>query len=75
MCPFYRTARVVGVERRRQPRNDAGLEPLLDAPWCAHLFTPVSRYAGTALAGGWRRLACGGDLDKCAVVGSKRPKI
>ena len=62
MRPFYRIASVVGVERRRRTRKDVGLPPPVHAPWCAHLYTPVSRYATTAIAGGWRKLVCSGDL-------------
>ena len=75
MCPFYRTANVPAVERRRMPRDDVGSPPPLDAAWCAHLFTPVTRFAATAVAGGWRKLLCAGDLGQCEVMPSKRPKI
>ena len=58
MCPFYRTANVPAVERRRIPRDNPGAPQPLDAPWCAHLYTPVTRVAATAFAGGWRKLLC-----------------
>jgi hypothetical protein len=74
MCPFYRFAPVPAVERRRIPRDNAGNPPPpFDVPWCAHLYTPVTQFAATALAGGWRKLCCGGNVDKCEVIPSKRP--
>ena len=75
MCPFYRTANVPAVERRRIPRDNPGAPQPLDAPWCAHLYPPVIRFAATAFAGGWRKLLCAGDLGQCEVMPSKRPKI
>jgi hypothetical protein len=75
MCPFYRTTRVTAVERRRVPRDNGGAPPPVDAPWCAHLYTPVTRFAATAFAGGWRKLLCGGDLGRCEVIPNNRPKI
>ena len=71
MCPFYRTANVPAVERRRIPRDNPGAPQPLDAPWCAHLYTPVTRFAATAFAGGWRKLLCAGDLGQCEVMPSK----
>ena len=75
MCPFYRTTRVPAVERRRVPRDNGGAPPPVDAPWCAHLYTPVTRFAATAFAGGWRKLLCAGDLVRCEVNPSNRPRI
>ena len=72
MCPFYRTTRVPAVERRRMPRDGRGSPPPLDAAWCAHLFTPVTRFAATTVAGGWGKLRCNGDLGRCEVLPSKR---
>ena len=72
MCPFYRMTRVPAVERGRMPRDGPGSPRPLDAAWCAHLFTPMTRFAATTVAGGWGKLRCNGDLDRCEVLPSKR---
>lgn len=74
-CPFYRED-VASAERRRRRRDDEPVAaPTLPAPWCAHLYSPVTRYVATMVAGGYRKLQCGGDLDKCQVHPRRRPKL
>jgi hypothetical protein len=73
-CPFYRLDKA-SVERRKQRRAGSLQPPSLAAPWCAHLFSPVSKYVATRIVGGTEKLRCGGDLAKCQVSPSLRPKI
>ena len=74
LCPFFRNA-VVAVERRGTPRRQTQQLPLFDAPWCAHLFSPVMRYTTPISIGSLRKLSCGGDIRRCQVVASQRPKL
>jgi hypothetical protein len=75
MCPFYRTTKVTAVERRTVTREGDARPPPMDVPWCAHLYSPVSQYAATVIAGGSRKLLCAGALAKCQVIPSRRPKL
>ena len=73
-CPFYRIDKVI-VERRRIIRDGVGSQPpALPAPWCAHLYSPVSKYVATHIVGGANQLRCGGDLDKCHIPLVLAPK-
>lgn len=74
MCPFYRNG-VAAVERRSSARQQAQASPLLDPPWCAHLFSPVTRCVTSVSIGSFRKLSCGGDIGKCQVIASQRPKL
>jgi hypothetical protein len=74
LCPFYRRDRVF-VERRRHRRANESLPPELAAAWCAHLYSPVSKYVATRIAGGADKLQCTGDLTKCQVREAVRPKL
>jgi hypothetical protein len=73
MCPFYRGA--VALERRTRGRQQTQALSLMDAPWCAHLFSPVTRYVTSVSMGSPRKLSCGGDICKCQVIASRRPKL
>ena len=73
VCPFYRHDRVC-VERRRQRRAIQARPPEVTAAWCAHLYSPVSKYMATRIAGGTDKLQCSGDLAKCQVREAVRPK-
>ena len=74
-CPFYRVD-AAWVERRKSPRDDSDTKaPAARAPWCAHLHTPVTKYVATVVAGGHRRLRCGGDLAKCQIQPTRRPRL
>jgi hypothetical protein len=75
MCPFYRTAKVSAVERRRAARDGETVPPPMEVSWCAHLYSPVTKYTATVIAGGWQKLLCAGDLTKCQVIPSQRPKL
>jgi hypothetical protein len=74
VCPFYRLDRTV-IERRRQRRNAHAEPPPVSAPWCAHLYSPVSKFVAMRIVGGAYKLRCAGDLAKCQVSPSLRPKI
>jgi hypothetical protein len=74
VCPFYRLDRAI-VERRRQRRSEHAQPRPVPAAWCAHLYSPVSKYLATRIAGGADQLRCGGDLTKCQVRPLFRPKI
>jgi hypothetical protein len=75
ICPFYREDQVV-KERRQQRRAEApGAPPAFAAPWCAHLYSPVTKYVATIVSGGHARLRCAGDLTRCQVRPSRRPKV
>jgi hypothetical protein len=75
MCPFYRTSPVT-VERRRTAREGrAARPPVTGAPWCAHLYSPVTKYIATVIVGGANKLRCAGDLAGCQVRENVRPKI
>jgi hypothetical protein len=74
-CPFYRVD-ATQVERRKSPRDDSRANlPAARAPWCAHLHSPVTKYVATVVAGGYRRLRCGGDLGNCQIQPTRRPKL
>ena len=74
-CPFYRVD-ATSAERRKSPRDDsAAKEPTLSAPWCAHLHSPVTKYVATIVAGGHRRLKCGGELGNCQIQPTRRPRL
>jgi len=45
------------------------------AAWCAHLYSPVSKYVATTIAGGADKLQCHGDLAKCQVREALRRKF
>ena len=63
ICPFYREQQVVPAERRSSRRDGGASEPAIPlAPWCAHLYSPVSRYVATRTLGGLSKLRCGGEL-------------
>jgi hypothetical protein len=74
-CPFYRTDRIF-VERRRKQRHadPVASTPEIAAPWCAHLYSPVSKYVATRIVGGANKLRCGGDLGSCEIPLALRPK-
>jgi hypothetical protein len=74
LCPFYRIA-LVSVERRASARQQTQQLPSLRAPWCAHLFSPVIRYTSTINVGSLRKLSCDGDMRRCQVIASQRPKL
>jgi hypothetical protein len=74
LCPFYRRD-AASVERRRQRRVNQSPPPNITAAWCAHLYSPVSKYVATRIAGGADKLRCSGDLTKCQVRESLRPKF
>ena len=75
VCPFYRVEAVV-VERRKQLRAGASLcGAARPAPWCAHLYSPVSRFAATRVVGGPDKLRCGGLIECCHVASKWRPKL
>jgi hypothetical protein len=74
MCPFYRTSPVT-VERRRKARESGPAQPpVAAAPWCAHLYSPVTKYIATVIVGGADRLRCAGNLARCQVQASVRPR-
>jgi hypothetical protein len=75
ICPFYREA-ALSNERRKSLRIDApGTPPRVVAPWCAHLYSPVTKYVATIVSGGHERLKCTGDLGRCQVRPSRRPRM
>jgi len=74
LCPFYRSDRAV-FERRKLGRAYASPPPQRTAAWCAHLYSPVSKYVATRIAGGADKLQCNGDLAKCQVREALRPKF
>jgi hypothetical protein len=75
LCPFYREDQVA-KERRQKRRTEApGEPPVLAAPWCAHLYSPVTKYVATIVSGGHTRLRCAGELARCQVRPSRRPKV
>jgi hypothetical protein len=74
MCPFYRTSPVT-VERRRKARESGAAQPpVTAAPWCAHLYSPVTKYIATVIVGGADKLRCSGNLARCQIQASVRPK-
>jgi hypothetical protein len=74
-CPFYRVD-AISTERRKSPRDDSlAKAPVLPAPWCAHLHSPVTKYVATVVAGGHRRLKCGGELANCQIQPTRRPRL
>jgi hypothetical protein len=73
LCPFYRRDRAA-VERRRQRRANPSPPPERAAAWCAHLYSPVSKYVATRIAGGADKLRCDGELARCQVRVAVRPK-
>ena len=74
LCPFYRCDRTA-FERRRLRRAYPSAPPERNAAWCAHLYSPVSKYVATRIAGGADKLQCNGDLAKCQVREALRPKF
>jgi hypothetical protein len=75
MAPYSRQDLVV-MARRQQRRAEApGAPPAFAAPWCAHLYSPVTKYVATIVSGGHARLRCAGDLTRCQVRPSRRPKV
>ena len=74
MCPFYRNA-VTSVQAASSARQQTQALPLVDAPWCAHLFSPVTRHVTSVSISSPRKLSCGGDICKCQVIASQRPKL
>jgi hypothetical protein len=74
VCPFYRVQQIV-IERRRKRRDEDAVKAPRPAPWCAHLYSPVTKYVATVIVGGSNKLRCGGDLDKCQVPPTRRPKL
>ena len=72
-CPFFR-AEIIFVERRRAHRIHMSQTPAVSAPWCAHLYSPVSRFLATNVVGGANKLRCGGELEKCHIPPQRRPK-
>ena len=74
LCPFYRRDRAF-VERRKQWRPSQTPPPEVLAAWCAHLYSPVSKFVATRITGGAAKLQCEGDLAKCQVREAVRPKI
>jgi hypothetical protein len=75
ICPFYREDQVARERRKKRRLEAAGAPPPVAAPWCAHLYSPVTKYIATIVSGGHERLCCSGDLAKCQVRPSRRPKI
>jgi hypothetical protein len=74
-CPFYRADKIV-VERRHRPRDGQPQStPAVTAPWCAHLYSPVSKFVATRIVGGANKLRCGGELDRCDIPPARRPKV
>ena len=74
-CPFYRMDATT-AERRKSPRDDSVAKaPVAPAPWCAHLHSPVTKYVAIVVAGGHRRLQCGGELANCQIQPTRRPRL
>jgi hypothetical protein len=73
-CAFYRVDKIF-VERRRARREKDVTAPAIRAPWCAHLYSPVSRFVATRVVGGANKLQCGGDLERCHIPPQRRPKL
>jgi hypothetical protein len=76
VCPFFRVE-CIKIERRKKPREGtpAPMTGTVPAPWCAHLYSPVSKYLATRVVGGADKLRCGGDLEKCHIPVKQRPKL
>lgn len=56
-CPFYRVEKIL-VERRRNARDgQQSPAPPVSAPWCAHLYSPASRFLATRVVGGGKQAA------------------
>jgi hypothetical protein len=77
ICPYYRVERMFFVERRTR-RRVGPPAPGIDhrvAPWCAHLYSPVSQYLATRVVGGADKLRCAGELERCHIPLTRRPKL
>jgi hypothetical protein len=74
ICPFYREEMVARERRRTRREAESDRPPKTSAAWCAHLYSPVSKYVAILVVGGATRLKCGGDLDRCQVRPMHRPK-
>lgn len=75
VCPFYREATTSAERRKRRRTVEVPAMPDIKAPWCAHLYSPVTKYVAVVVAGGWQRLQCSGELAKCQVHPRRRPKL
>ena len=72
-CSFFREDRLLHEQRGQEPAVALFSPVPPAAPWCAHLYSPVTKYVATKIAGGPDRLRCGGDVAKCQVLPPHRP--
>jgi hypothetical protein len=72
-CSFYREDSLLHEQRGQEPAVTMFSPLPPTAPWCAHLYSPVTKYVATKIAGGPDRLCCDGDLAKCQVLLPHRP--
>jgi hypothetical protein len=75
VCPFYRLE-AASIEGRKQLRaGGPETDTKRPAPWCAHLYSPVSRFTAMRVVGEPDRLRCGGQIECCQIASKRRPTL